>query len=75
VDEAINFFLRALVISAIIIGVTDALMFYLIWIGKAKITPLVVISTIIVTMISLTLNLWVHVFRYLGKVESGSASG
>ncbi|MGZ7182340.1 MAG: hypothetical protein ACXVJJ_08925 [Halobacteriota archaeon] len=35
-------FLSAIVISAIIISVTDALMFYVIWSGRRKITPLFV---------------------------------
>jgi uncharacterized membrane protein len=59
-------FLRSLVIAAIIISVIDALMFYMIWSGKAKITPLFVILVIIVTMVPLAINLWVHIFRYLG---------
>ena len=64
-DGTINLFLRALVISAIVIGVTDAIMFYLIWIGRAKITPLFVILVIIVTMVPLAINLWVHIFHSL----------
>ena len=64
-DATINLFLRALVISAIIIGVTDTLMFYVMWIGKAKITPLFVILVIIVTMVPLAINLWVHIFHSL----------
>ena len=70
-----NLFLRALVLTAIIVSVTDALMFYVIWRGKAQITPLFVILAIIVTMVPLAINLWVHIFRYLGKVGSYSTSG
>jgi hypothetical protein len=61
-----NLFLRTLFITAIIVSVTDALMFYVIWRGKAQITPLFVILVIIVTMVPVAINLWVHIFRYLG---------
>jgi hypothetical protein len=60
-----NPFLRSLVIAAIIISVTDAIMFYVVWSGRAKITPLFVILVIIITMVPLAINLWVHIFRYL----------
>ena len=65
-----NLFLRSLVIAAIIISVTDALMFYVIWSGKTQITPLFVILVIIITMVPMAINLWVHVFRFLGKASS-----
>jgi hypothetical protein len=58
-----NPFLSALVLSTIIVSVTDALMFYVLWIGKARLTPLFVIEVIIVTMVPLAINLWFHVFR------------
>jgi len=35
-----NLFLRSLVIAAIIVSVTDAIAFYVIWCGKTQITPL-----------------------------------
>ena len=69
-----NLFLRALVITAIIVSVTDALMFYVIWRGKARITPLFVILVIIITMVPMAINLWVHIFRYIGKAGNHSAS-
>ena len=55
-------FLRVLAISAIIIAVIDALMFYVIWSGRRKITPLFVVGAIVVTMVPLAINLWVHIF-------------
>jgi hypothetical protein len=57
-------FLRALVISAIIIAVIDTLMFYVIWSGKRQITPLFVVGAIVVTMVPLAINLWFHIFPY-----------
>ena len=69
-----NLFLRALVITAIIVSVTDALMFYVIWRGKARITPLFVILVIIITMVPMAINLRVHIFRYIGKAGNHSAS-
>ena len=65
-----NLFLRSLVLATIIVAVTDALMFYVIWSGKTKITPLFVILAIIVTMVPMAINLWVHIFRYVGKASS-----
>ncbi len=56
-----SLFLRSLVLSAIIISVTDAIMFYVIWSGRRKITPLFVVGAIVITMIPLAINLWVHV--------------
>ena len=56
-----SLFLRALVLTAIIVSVTDALMFYVIWSGRTKITPLFVVEAIIVTMVPLTINFWVHI--------------
>ncbi|MGZ4904546.1 MAG: hypothetical protein ACXV5F_06285 [Halobacteriota archaeon] len=70
-----NLFLRALFITAVIFSVTDALMFYVIWSGKTRITPLFVILVIIITMVPLAIDLWVHIFRYLGKGGNYSASG
>jgi hypothetical protein len=58
-----NLFLRALVLTAIIISVTDAVIFYVIWRRKLQIAPLLVILVIIVTIVPLAINLWVHVFR------------
>ncbi len=62
-----NPFLRALLIIAVVVSLTDAIIFYVIWRGRARITPLLVISVIAITMIPVAINLWVHVFRYLGK--------
>jgi hypothetical protein len=66
----IDLFLRSLVIAAIIVSVTDAIMFYVIWSGKAQITPLFVTLVIIITMVPIAINLWVHIFRQLGKASS-----
>jgi hypothetical protein len=66
----VNLFVRALIITTIIVAVTDAIVFYVIWSGKAKITPLFVILVIIITMVPLAVNLWVHIFRQLGKASS-----
>ena len=68
-----NPFLRAVILSAAVISVTDAVMFCVIWSGNAQITPQFVIATIIITMIALTANLWYRVFRY-GKDAIYSAS-
>ena len=54
-------FLRALVISAIIVSVTDALMFYVIWSGRRKITPLFVVEAIVVTTVPLIISLWANI--------------
>jgi hypothetical protein len=35
----VNLFLRALIITTIIVTVTDTIVFYVIWSGKAQITP------------------------------------
>ena len=53
---------------AITVSVTDALMFYVLWIGKAQLTPLFVIAVIIITVIAITLNLWYRVFRIVDEV-------
>jgi hypothetical protein len=34
----VNLFVRALIITTIIVAVTDAIVFYVIWSGKAQIT-------------------------------------
>jgi hypothetical protein len=54
-------FLRALVISAIIIAVIDALVFYIIWSGRRKITPLFVVEAIVVTTVPLVISLWANI--------------
>ena len=58
----VNLFVRALIITTIIVAVTDAIVFYVIWSGKAQITPLFVILVIIITMVPIAINLWVHIF-------------
>jgi hypothetical protein len=54
-------FLRALVISAIIIAVIDAVTFYIIWSGRRKITPLFVVAAIVVTTVPLVISLWANI--------------
>ena len=54
-------FLRALVISAIIIAVIDAVTFYVIWSGRRKITPLFVVGAIVVTTVPLVISLWANI--------------
>ena len=54
-------FLRAIVISAIIIAVIDALVFYIIWSGRRKITPLFVVGAIVVTTVPLVIGLWANI--------------
>ena len=54
-------FLRAIVISAIIIAVIDAVMFYIIWSGRRKITPLFVVGAIVVTTVPLVISLWANI--------------
>lgn len=63
-----NPFLRAVALVAITVSVTDPIMFYVLWIGKAQLTPLFVIAVIIITVVAITLNLWFRVFR---GVENG----
>jgi hypothetical protein len=65
----VNLFVRALIITTIIIAVTDAIVFYVIWSGKAQITPLFVILVIVVTMMPVAINLWFHIFRQLDKAS------
>ncbi len=55
-------FLRALVLTTIIVGVTDALMYYVIWSGRRRLNALFVIGAIAITMIPLAINLWVHIY-------------
>ena len=58
--------LRAsLIIATVIVAVTDAIVFYVIWSGKAQITPLFVILVIVVTMLPIAINLWAHIFTQL----------
>ena len=54
-------FLQAIVISAIIVSLTDAVMFYVIWSGRRKITPLFVVEAIIVTTVPLVIGLWANI--------------
>ncbi|MGZ4906732.1 MAG: hypothetical protein ACXV5T_08380 [Halobacteriota archaeon] len=56
------FFLRALFITTIIVAVTDAVMFYVIWSGRRKLNALFVIGAIVITMVPLAINLWVHIY-------------
>ena len=65
----VTLFVRALVIATIIVAVTDAIVFYRVWRGKAQITPLFVILVVVVTMVPMAINLWVHIFRQLGKAS------
>ena len=61
----VNLFVRAFIITTIIVAVTDAIVFYVVWSGRAQITPLFVILVIIITMVPMAINLWVHIFRRL----------
>jgi hypothetical protein len=65
----INLFVRALIITTIIVAVADAIVFHVVSSGKAKITPEFVIWVIVVTMIPIAINLWVHIFKQLGKAN------
>ena len=65
----VNLFVRALIIATIIVVVTDVIMFYVIYSGRTQITPLFVILVIIITMVPMGINLWVHIFRQLGKTR------
>ncbi len=65
----VNLFVRALIIATIIVAVTDVIMFYVIYSGRTQITPLFVILVIIITMVPMGINLWVHIFRQLGKTR------
>ena len=55
-------FLRALVLTAIIVSVTDAVMFYVIWSGRRHLNALLVVGAIFITMVPLAINLWVHIY-------------
>jgi hypothetical protein len=55
-------FLNALVFTTIIVAVTDAIMFYVIWSGRRKITPLYVVGAIVVTTVPLVISLWANIF-------------
>ena len=61
----VNPFVRALIITTLIVAVTDAIVFYVIGSGKAQITPLFVILVIVITMIPIAINLWIHIFKQL----------
>ena len=58
-----DLFVRALIVATIIVAVTDAIFFYVVWSEKAQITARFVILVIIVTMVPMAINLWVHIFR------------
>ncbi len=49
--------MSALIITTIIVAVTDAIVFYVIKSGKARITPLFVIVVVLVTMVPMAINL------------------
>ena len=59
----VNLFVRALIIIAVVVAVTDAVVFYVIGSGRRQITPLFVILVIVVTIIPIAINLWVHIFK------------
>ena len=60
------FFLRSLIIATIIVAATDVIVFYyVVGRGIAQITPLFVLLVIIITMIPMAINLWVHIFSKL----------
>jgi hypothetical protein len=62
-----NPFLRSVALVAIIVGLIDPLTFYgYLVIGKAQHPWVFIIGVIIITVVAITLNLWYHVFRYLG---------
>ncbi len=54
-------FLNALVFTTIIVAVTDVVMFYVIWSGRRKITPLFVVEAIVVTTVPLVISLWANI--------------
>ena len=54
-------YLRALVLTAIIVAVTDVVMFYVIWSGRRKITPLFVVEAIVVTTVPAVISLWANI--------------
>ena len=57
-----NLFLRALVLTTIIVAVTDVVMFYVIWSGRRHLNALFVVGAIFITMVPLAINLWVHIY-------------
>ena len=57
----VNLFLNALIIATIIVAVTDVVMFYVIWSGRRKITPLFVVEAIVVTTVPLVISLWANI--------------
>ena len=61
-------FVRSLVITASTVAIIDAIVFYLVWNGQATITPLFVISVIIVTTVVIAINLWVHIVKGVNLV-------
>ena len=65
----VNLFVRSLVIATIVVAITDAIVFYVVWSGKARITPVFVISVIIITMVPMAINLLVHIFRQLSQAS------
>ena len=56
-------FLNALVFTTIIVAVTDAVMFYVIWSGRRKITPLFVVEAIVVTTVPLVISCLLYTSR------------
>ena len=54
-------FLNALVFTTIIVAVTDVVMFYVIWSGRRKISPLFVVEAIVVTTVPVVISLWANI--------------
>jgi hypothetical protein len=68
-------FLRALVLAVIIVAVTDAVMFYVIWSGRRHLNALFVVGAIFITMVPLAINLWVHIYPnilFLRAIATGA---
>jgi len=55
-------FLNALVFTTVIVAVTDAVVYYVIWSGRRRLNVLFVIGVIFITMVPLAINLWVHIY-------------
>jgi len=54
----LNLFTRFVIIVAIVISITDIVVFYHIWKDPTILTPLFVFAVIIVTIIPIAINLW-----------------
>lgn len=67
-----SLFIRFVIVVAVVISITDIIVFYKLWQDPTRLTPLFVFAVIIITIIPIAINLWYWlVFRQDKKVRDG----